>query len=485
MVVGTFTGEKGIRIERTTEDEPEITKQATEEAKEEYRPPLVVLRDAIRERGLENFEAARGEAVREGLQSSLHGYMIKLEERFRWVNWMGTALQYCCLIFLVLAAGPLWVRRRLAGQEDRNRQAVALIPYFLVTTTAVFFLTGQLIGLISALQGAQIAMATFGAPPIAMTNDFLVYLKFMGPEQLAATQEIITSIQITAQNNPLEGLGAMDNLMNGVAEIRDSRLLGAAFVFVGVIGRFSGLYGPAIALVTLALMYTTIAPIVKEIVGYPMRVARGEEEAQTGAFTKKIFRLFWQEMKAMFYGLWSLFWVLLVGVLCMHILCFPVVVALVASLQVSLQAIHTSAQFHELAWFAGLVSMASYLLAGFLILMVPMGMSVKQSYAVARDKVIRGKTFQEYPEMKLLRRMIYTRLVGRTLLAAMVGAAVYLMGVFVASNAALELWWMTGAFGPVFFGILWLLKPWSGFWRLYQSTGRLDHVQLKTKEHTA
>jgi hypothetical protein len=487
MCIGLATGDSGnmgVNIEGPREKEKASESEEVEKD-EVVKPPLLVFRELLEEHGSKNFEDLRGKIVSGGLTSSFQGYVQKIERRFRWVELMGTILQFCCLAFLLLALGPLWVRRRLAGQPDRNQQALRLVPYFLVVTTAVIFITSQLVGVIIGLQGAQIGMATVGSPPIAMTNDLLLYIKFMGADQLSIITAIVGDTETTFAQNPLEGLGSMENLLLGVGEIREASLLGSAFVVVGWVSHLSGLYGPAIALATLVLMYTVIAPIVRELVAYPMRVAQGEEEALAGAFTKKIFRLLWQEMRAMFYGLWKLFVVLMLGVLCMHLLCFPIVVATLDALQLSIVEIHESGSFDEVAWFVTLISMAVFLMVSFVVLMVPMGMSVKQAYVVARDKVAKKRKFRDYVHLKALNRMIYRRLVPRTLLAALVPTVLYFVGMKLGGSPGFQLWWTSLCFGLVFLLCLWRLKPLSGFWNLYRAAGAREHMMPDLVEPVA
>ena len=124
MCIGLATGDSGnmgVNIEGPREKEKASESEEVEKD-EVVKPPLLVFRELLEEHGSKNFEDLRGKIVSGGLTSSFQGYVQKIERRFRWVELMGTILQFCCLAFLLLALGPLWVRRRLAGQPDRNQK---------------------------------------------------------------------------------------------------------------------------------------------------------------------------------------------------------------------------------------------------------------------------------------------------------------------------------------------------------------------------
>ncbi|MBR56664.1 MAG: hypothetical protein CMH54_01255 [Myxococcales bacterium] len=432
------------------------------------KAPLARIHDVIQQRGGEDIEKWRNDAIEDGLLSNLVLFQHIANNRTRWTKVASRFFETACLLSLLLLLGPFWIRRRLEGQADRNQRALQSVPYFLVASAATMLITKQVVQMVFNLQIMQIVIASVGSPPIALTNDFMLYFLWMGEAKIAMIDQLSAQTEALAMTDPLAAMGVMQHLFSGMEQARDSALLGTAFQVAGWSSNLISLYGPLLALATLVLLYGVMSPLIRELLRAPMAVAEGREEMQIWPLVKSILWIFWREFRAMLWTILFLTFVLLFGVIFVHLLCFPLTVAGVETISAVFSLVMASEHFPDIAIFFALLSMAIYLFVGFVLLMVPLGLAAKQTFLVTRHRGLHKEKFRNYPNYRSLLRIIFTRLIPRTFLCACISSLSYGLGLYVFSSGTFIIWWSAISFSPLFIASLWLLKPGKGLWNSYK-----------------
>ena len=443
---------------------------ANKEAKE--KSPMILMQELLLEHSptsVEEFEAAKGDILTRGLQSNLMVFQHLANKRTRWLGYLKHVLRFLCLGFLVLLFAPFWIRKRLKGHPDGVKRAWDSVPFFFVATLLTVWLTSELAGQVVSLQVFEVALATTGSPQVALINDFSAYLYFFGDERAMSFLQTLSGGVDLAQMPIGFALSSVENIQMAVAQSEGSALLSFASTLGLGATYLVDLYGPLLALVSLFLFYAIMRPLVREIIRYPIDVAEGREEPNAWRFTKDSMRLFWREFRAFLWTQLFIVFVLLMGVLVVHLLCFPIAISGVDSVLSTLMEAQQGNSFPEWAVFCSLLAGMVYLIGGFISLMVPLGLALKQNYIVARHKVMHRNRFRDYPNLRALYRFVFVRSTLRTALSAGLAAIVYGVGFWIWPESAIRVWWSALCFGPIFVGALWWLKPLAGFRALYKA----------------
>ena len=432
------------------------------------KPALARIQDLIRRRGQDNIAKLKNKAVQDGLLANLQLFQHTANRRTQWLEHTNRIIQFACLLSLLLVLGPFWIRRRLHEQSDRNQRAWQSVPYFLVLSAATLFITKEVVQLVFNLQMMQVVVASVGSPPIALTNDFMLYFLWMGDAKLAMVDQLTTQTEALARTDPMAAFGVVQHLFSGMEQARDSTLLGAGFRVAGWSSNLISLYGPILAAATLVLLYGIMAPLIREVLRVPMAVAEGTEEMQIWPLVKSVLVIFWREFIAMFTTILFLMFILFFGAIFVHLLCFPLLVAGIEDVSASLQIVMASGTFPDTALFFSLLSMVIYLLLGFTLVMVPLGLAAKQTFLVTRHKGRHKEKFRSYANYRSLMRIVFARLIPRTFLCACISSLAYGLGLYAFSSPHFIVWWSAISFCPLFLVSLWLFKPGAGLWKSYK-----------------
>jgi hypothetical protein len=371
------------------------------------------------------------------------------QSRVRWLARLGRALELASLAALLLLLGPLWVRRRGGGTPEANAAAWRSVPYFIVAAAALLAVGNLLIALLVGTEKLQVSVAALGSPAAAGADAALHYLAYGGDADVEQVLRLIFEARAALVQDPFAAFGVAGVLWVAVQGVMQSTLLAWGRHLFTTLFHLLDLYGPILAALTALVAWEMLAPLVRNLVRYPLDAAAGRTTRTLGRFVLDQVVFAWRELRA---AAWMLGFVLVFtasAVAAVRMLTGAAVVVLLKTLLAATATTTAGGALPDGALFCTMVSLLVYVVLTAVVCLVSAALIFGKAYPVVRARLHEKRKFRSFPAFWRMTRRLLTRVVWPTLVASGVVFALYWALMLEISDPAIRVWLAAPLLGPL------------------------------------
>jgi hypothetical protein len=387
--------------------------------------------------------------------------------RVRWLERLREMLRLASLASLALLLGPWWVYRRRRAGPDAGAAAWASAPYFLVTAAAVLLVGNLLVELVVGLEKLQVSAAAWGSPAASAADATVHYLVYGADADLDALLRTLLAAPAEAAKDPVVAtFGAAGFLFAAVQGALQSTALAWSRHLFSFLFRVLDLYGPVLALLTLVVAYRVLAPLLRNLVRYPLDVTAGRPAPSLARFVVEQLKVVWRELRA---ATWMVIFVLvftILAVAAVRLLTGAAVIVLLKTLLAAGTVVAGGRELPDLALLFTMLSLVTFLVVVCLLCLAAAAVVFAKAYPMVRARLIERRRFRRFPVFWRMALRFGTKVVLPTVVAAGAVVAVWYALLLTIDDPSWRVWLAPPLLGPALLLLLWAQGVFRWFWRL-------------------
>ena len=418
---------------------------------------------------LEAFESSRDELFERMIYDFAQGIKESSDQRTHWIQGLHQYLKYLCLLPLLFIGIPIVIFRKTHDVANRVKLSVGVIPFSCGAAAALSWLCAWILEHLFSIQVLQVIMGVLCVPLNAMQLDSILAIKY------APVEPVITALQTfflagTEWESSAGFLNPLGTTMAVHAQLSESSIIQICKYLVSFSADITLLYGPCVALLSLAFLYVIFSSLLRELLAHPLSLLDGQASSLTteSGYVKLVFKVAWVEFKAVVttfliaLAIFGIFFILLLLTSvsgCISLVSISIWLGELVSMQ-------TAVPEYGVAFATCSVFLALSLFSTALLLVL--GVGVRTVYLISRDKFSRSVPFKSYPMFSKLMGFMFKSAAPKLIAQLIALSACCTLISSLQVSPELSIWMMGGAFViPTL--ILWrFLSPIRGIVDLYQ-----------------